>query len=102
MKFQYRDRLHPHRARRLVGLPDLEPLHDIYLDRVKELMAKGSPRHGPADGQNWVPMGERVDSFNRCLSVCGGLMGGVTNRAESQMGRRRQPVRGRKSWNQRV
>ena len=41
MKFNIEIDCTPEEARRLVGLPDLEPLHDIYLDRVKELMAKG-------------------------------------------------------------
>ena len=41
MKFNIEIDCTPEEARRLFGLPDLEPLHDIYLDRVKELMAKG-------------------------------------------------------------
>ena len=41
MKFHIEIDCTPEEARRLFGLPDLEPLHDIYLDRVKELMAKG-------------------------------------------------------------
>ena len=49
----------PEEARRLFGLPDLEPLHDIYLSRVKELMAKGiTPDLVEGMVKNWAPMGE--------------------------------------------
>ena len=39
MKFNIEIDCTPQEARQLFGLPDLEPLHDVYLDRVKELMA---------------------------------------------------------------
>ena len=49
----------PEEARRLFGLPDLEPLHDIYLSRVKELMAKGiTPDLVEGMVKSWAPMGE--------------------------------------------
>lgn len=31
----------PQEAREFLGLPDVSPLHDIYLDRMKEMMEKG-------------------------------------------------------------
>lgn len=49
----------PEEARKLFGLPDLEPVHDIYLSRVKELMAKGiTPDLVEGMVKSWAPMGE--------------------------------------------
>src|SRR3546814_3402509 len=41
MKFNIEIDCTPEEAGRLFGRPDLGPLHEIYLSRVKELMAKG-------------------------------------------------------------
>ena len=49
----------PEEARRLFGLPDLTPLHAIYLSRVEKLMEKGiTPDLVESMVKNWVPMGE--------------------------------------------
>jgi len=49
----------PEEARRLMGLPDLGPVHDIYLDKVKETMAKGiTPETVEGMIRSWAPMGE--------------------------------------------
>lgn len=49
----------PEEARKLFGLPDLEPVHEIYLSRVKELMAKGiTPDLVEGMVKSWAPMGE--------------------------------------------
>lgn len=46
----------PEEARAFFGLPDLKPLHDLYLDRMKAAMTDGIT---PADWQrlmqNWAP-----------------------------------------------
>ena len=46
----------PEEARTFFGLPDLQPLHDVYLDRMKTAMTEGI---NAADWQrmmqNWVP-----------------------------------------------
>ena len=49
----------PEEARRLMGLPDLQPLHDLYLDRLKETMTDGiTPEVMEKMFRAWSPMGE--------------------------------------------
>lgn len=49
----------PEEARRLMGLPDMAPIHAVYLDRVKQAMTEGvSPDMIEAMMRNWAPMGE--------------------------------------------
>jgi hypothetical protein len=97
MKFNIEIDCTPEEARRLVGLPDLEPLHDIYLSRVKELMAKGiTPDMVQTMVKSWVPMGEGGLGLVQSLlgQFGGGLMGGA---AKSSEGDDDKPPRGRKS-----
>ena len=87
----------PEEARRLFGLPDLEPLHDIYLDRVKELMAKGiTPEMVQAMVKTWVPMGESGLGLVQSLlgQFGGGLMGGAAKNGDAGDDK---PAKGRKS-----
>jgi Family of unknown function (DUF6489) len=46
----------PEEARAFFGLPDLQPLHDVYLDRMKATITDGIT---PADWErmmrNWAP-----------------------------------------------
>lgn len=46
----------PQEARAFFGLPDLQPLHDVYLDRMKSAMTEGI---NPADWEKmmraWAP-----------------------------------------------
>ena len=49
----------PEEARRFMGLPDMAPVHDVYLDKLKA--AVGSAVAGGSIEQlakNWAPMGE--------------------------------------------
>ncbi len=97
MKFNIEIDCTPEEARRLVGLPDLEPLHDIYLSRVKELMAKGiTPDMVEAMVKTWVPMGESGLGLVQSLlgQFGGGLMGSARKPADSDDDK---PARGRKS-----
>jgi hypothetical protein len=49
----------PEEARRLMGLPDLTPLHEIYLDRLRQTMTEGmSPELLEQMMRGWAPMGE--------------------------------------------
>src|SRR3546814_15190456 len=78
MKFHIEIDCTPEEARRLFGLPDLEPLHEIYLNRVKELMAKGiTPDMVPAMVKGWAPMVESGLNLVQSLpgQFGGGLMG---------------------------
>src|SRR3546814_2398578 len=80
MKFHIEIDCTPEEARRLFGLPDLEPLHEIYLNRVKELMAKGiTPDMVQAMVKGWAPMGESGLNLVQSLlgQFGGGLMGGT-------------------------
>src|SRR3546814_17016983 len=79
MKFNIEIDCTPEEARRLFGLPDLEPLHAIYLDRVKELMANGiTPDMVQSMVKTWVPMGASGRGLVQSLlgRFGGGLMGG--------------------------
>ncbi len=58
MKFNIEVDCTPEEVRRLVGLPDLTAVHDVYLNQVKEVMTKGvSPDLVEGLVRNWVPMG---------------------------------------------
>jgi hypothetical protein len=49
----------PEEARRLMGLPDMGPIHDLYLDRLREAMTNGvSPEMVEQMVRTWMPMGE--------------------------------------------
>lgn len=49
----------PEEARRLMGLPDMGPIHDIYLDKLKETMSQGlTPETVDRMIKTWTPMGE--------------------------------------------
>lgn len=49
----------PEEARRLMGLPDLQPIHDLYLDRLKETVTEGiTPETVERMFRLWAPMGE--------------------------------------------
>jgi hypothetical protein len=97
MKFNIEVDCTPEEARRLVGLPDLEPLHDIYLSRVKELMAKGiTPDMVETMVKSWVPVGETGLGLVQSLlgQFGGGMMGGAGRKAGDADDK---PARGRKS-----
>jgi hypothetical protein len=97
MKFNIEIDCTPEEARRLFGLPDLEPLHDIYLDRVKELMAKGiTPEMVQAMVKTWMPMGESGLGLVQSLlgQFGGGLMGASPRNGDAADDK---PAKGRKS-----
>jgi hypothetical protein len=52
--------LTPEEARRAVGLPDLSPLHDRYIQMVTETMQGGGIKPEMIEGmmRSWAPMGE--------------------------------------------
>lgn len=50
----------PEEARRAVGLPDLTPLHDRYVQMLMETMQGGGVKPEIMEGmmKSWAPMGE--------------------------------------------
>jgi hypothetical protein len=49
----------PEEARRLMGLPDMAPIHELYLAKLREAMTSGmSPELIETMIRTWSPMGE--------------------------------------------
>lgn len=49
----------PEEARRFMGLPDMGPIHDLYLDKLREAMTNGvTPDMLESMIRTWSPMGE--------------------------------------------
>ncbi|MDB5696175.1 MAG: hypothetical protein JWN21_1718 [Sphingomonas bacterium] len=50
----------PEEARRAVGLPDLSPLHERYVQMLMESMSGGGVKPEMLEGmvRSWAPMGE--------------------------------------------
>jgi hypothetical protein len=68
MKFNIEIDCTPDEVRRLMGLPDMEPLHDHFQGRVKDLMEKGvTPDLVESVMKSWTPMGQ--NGFDLLRSV---------------------------------
>lgn len=68
MKFNIEIDCTPEEVRRLMGLPDMEPLHDIYQTQVKDMMTKGiTPDLVDTLVKSWSPMGQ--NGFDLLRSV---------------------------------
>ena len=49
----------PEEARRLMGLPDLQPIHELYLDKLRGMVTDGiTPETVERMFRLWAPMGE--------------------------------------------
>ena len=49
----------PEEARRFMGLPDLTPVHDVYIDKLKSAVADGATPELFGDMmKSWGPMSE--------------------------------------------
>lgn len=69
----------PEEVRRLLGLPDLTPLHALYLARVEKLMDQGiTPDIVEGMIKNWAPMGEAGMGLVQSLlgQLGGSILGG--------------------------
>ncbi len=66
----------PTEARQMLGLPDLEPVHDIYLDQMKSMMKKGiTPDVFETMVKNWVPSTESgINMVQQLMSAFAGGM----------------------------
>ena len=79
MKFNIEVDTTPEEVRRLVGLPDLSDVHEVYLDRMKAVAEKGiTPDMMQQMVRNWVPMGDQSMDFIKGLmgAMGGGALGG--------------------------
>ena len=75
MKFNIEVDTTPEEVRRLMGLPDLSEVHEVYLDKLKKVADKGlTPDMVQGMIRNWVPMGDHSMDFIK--SLMGGLAGG--------------------------
>lgn len=59
----------PQEARAFLGLPDMTPLHDLYLDRMKSFVTEGVSR---ADfeqmARTWMPgMGDQFETWRQAI-----------------------------------
>lgn len=58
----------PEEARRTMGLPDLTPLHDLYLARMREALdGRVAPETVAAMMRSWTPVGDAGMDFWRQL-----------------------------------
>ncbi len=68
MKFNIDVDCTPEEVRRLVGLPDLSGVHEVYLEQMKTVMTKGlTPDMVEGMVRNWVPMGGQGVDFVKDL-----------------------------------
>ena len=80
----------PVEARALMGLPDVTPLHDLYLDRMKSLVEDGvTPELVGTMVKSWSTLGDA--GFGMIQQLLGQVGGAVTsglagNRASSAGG----------------
>lgn len=68
----------PEEARRVMGLPDLTPLHDRYVAAMSDMMdPKAHPELIEQMLKNWAPMGEGAMTFwRRLFEASDGTRGG--------------------------
>jgi hypothetical protein len=68
----------PVEARAFLGLPDVTPLHDIYLDKMKTLVEKGVTPDLVGDVvKGWASMGDAgMAVAQQLLSQIGGTLAG--------------------------
>jgi len=66
----------PEEARRFMGLPDLTPVHDIYIKMMLEAVEnQTNPEAFQAMVQQWAPMGDAGMNFWRNMFEAGAKPG---------------------------
>lgn len=67
----------PEEARRVMGLPDVSPLHDRYVKMLQETMEQGvRPEAIEAIMKSWAPMGDAGMALWRRMLETGSKPGG--------------------------
>lgn len=79
MKIQVNVECSPQEARAFLGLPDLGPIHDLYLQKMQQFVDEGL---APADLEkilrSWMPLMEGgYETWSRAMmsAMTGGMMG---------------------------
>ena len=58
----------PEEARRFMGLPDLTPVHDVYIERMQKAVTDGfTPEYVTDMMKRWGPMSEAASSMWRTM-----------------------------------
>lgn len=58
----------PEEARRFIGLPDLTPVHQIYVEQMQRAVTDGiTPEHLTQAIRNWGPMSESAMAMWRTI-----------------------------------
>jgi hypothetical protein len=72
----------PEEARRFMGLPDLTPVHDAYVAKMKSVVAEGATPEMFADMmKSWGPMSEAgLSMWRQMLEQMAGGGGGSAGR----------------------
>jgi Family of unknown function (DUF6489) len=79
MKFNVEVDCTPEEVRRLLGMPDLTEVHDVYIDKMKSVADKGiTPDMVQQMIRNWMPMGDA--SMDIIKQLMGGLGGGISKK----------------------
>jgi hypothetical protein len=67
----------PEEARRMMGLPDLTPLHDLYLTRMRDALdGRVAPEAVAAMMRSWTPGGDGgMDFWRQLFTASGGKSG---------------------------
>jgi Family of unknown function (DUF6489) len=79
MKFNIEVDTTPEEVRRLMGLPDLSEVHEVYLEKLKSVAESGlTPDMVQNMIRNWVPMGDQ--SIDLIKGLMGGLVGGASTK----------------------
>ncbi len=81
MKFNIEVDTTPEEVRRLVGLPDLTEVHEVYLSKLKDVADKGiTPDMVQGMIRNWVPMGGA--GVDMVKDLVGAFAAGATGKAK--------------------
>jgi len=77
MKFTVDVDCTPEEARRFLGLPDLTPVHDVYIEKMKSYMSDGAAPEMFGDMvKAWGPMNEAgMAMWRQMLGQMGGAKG---------------------------
>ncbi len=67
----------PEEARRMMGLPDMSSVHEIYLEKIRRTIDEGvTPESIETLMRSWAPMGEAGMNFWRGMFDAGSKSGG--------------------------